>query len=301
MSEATPKVAVIMRSKNSDWVIGETLEALYSQNFKDFETLVVDSGSTDRTLEIVSRYPVRLIEIEARAYYPGVVLNMAIEKTQSEVVVFVNSDSVAQTPDALGNLVAAFDDPSVQAAFARQTPRPEAKSWVLRDYAESFPPEGDAPPWITLSLPMAGMRRSIWEKHPFYTDAWASEDTEWGHWAKTEGHIVRYVPHAVVMHSHNYTFRQLYGRRFVEGEADAFIYGRKETIATMTGKWIRHVLQDWAWCVRSFNVIEILSSPFRRFVYCWAYLKGHKLGEARIAKGDRDASHGQEVILERQD
>jgi len=50
-----------MRSKKSDWVIAQALAALFSQEIQeDFELLIIDSGSTDRTLEIVSEYPAAL-------------------------------------------------------------------------------------------------------------------------------------------------------------------------------------------------------------------------------------------------
>ena len=54
------KVSVVMRSKNCDWVIGEALAALRSQTVSDFELLVVDSGSTDRSLEFSEAYSARL-------------------------------------------------------------------------------------------------------------------------------------------------------------------------------------------------------------------------------------------------
>ena len=56
------RVDVVMRTKNSDWVVDRALAALYSQRHRDFDLLVVDSGSTDRTLEIVRRHPHRLVE-----------------------------------------------------------------------------------------------------------------------------------------------------------------------------------------------------------------------------------------------
>lgn len=174
MNKTKPKVSVIMRCKNSDWVIAQAISALFSQTFRDFELLVVDSGSTDRTLEIVKEFPCKIIEIEAKRYFPGAVLNMAIKETTGDIIVFQNSDAVPLCQHTLERLVSAFNSDEIKAAFTRQIPRPEAKSWVRRDYTVSFPDKENTPSWITLSLPMAAMRRSVWEKHPFYNDAWAS-------------------------------------------------------------------------------------------------------------------------------
>lgn len=301
MSAQPRRVSVIMRSKNSESTIAQALSALFSQDFADFDLLVVDSGSTDRTCEIVSKYPCTLVRIEARAYFPGAVLNSAIAQTHGEIIVFVNSDAVPLVPQTLSRLVAAFDDAKVQAAFARQLPRPDADTWVRRDYASSFPDADHTPPWIKLSLPMAAMRRSIWEQRPFYTDAWASEDTEWGHWALTHGHAIKYVPDALVMHSHNYTLRQLYGRRFVEGEADAFIFGVADGVARMVVRAKLAMARDILRCLRDLDLVGLPSIVPRRVVYFWAYHQGHKLGKQRIASGDRNAATGQTVVLTRQD
>lgn len=296
---SSPRVTVIMRAKNSDWVIAQALSGLFSQDYRDFELLVVDSGSTDRTLEIVRQYPCRLVEIPAGNYYPGAVLNDAIGSVATELVVLQNSDVVPLNPSALGNLVAAFDDPAVVAAYARQLPRPEADTWVRRDYAVSFPPSGPGPEWITLSFPLAGMRRSAWEQRRFYTDAWGSEDTEWGHWATGEGLVVRYVPESVVMHSHNYTLTQLTGRRFIEGEADAFIYGGRDTMATALRRALAATIRDIAPHVAAGDWRGLLETPARRWVYSWAYHRGHVHGEERIASGSKDVTTGQRMVLDR--
>jgi len=296
-----PKVSIIMRAKNSDWVIGQALAGLFSQKFTDFELLVIDSGSTDNTLDIVAKYPCRLIEIEAGDYYPGNVLNMAIAEAKADIVVFQNSDSVPLGPHSLGELVAAFDNPEVMGAFARQIPRPEADTWVRCDYAISFPAHENAPDWITLSLPLAAMRREAWEQHPFYNDAWGSEDTEWGLWARNEGLIVKYVPTAITMHSHNYTLNQVYGRRFIEGEADAFIYKEKDSLFKLIKRTLSSILRDGVRHVRALDWVGLMQTPARRMVYQWAYYKGHKLGETRIASGNTDTSLGQQAVLQRYD
>lgn len=292
------RVSIIMRCKNSDWVIAEALSALSSQTYRDFELVVVDSGSKDRTLEFVSHYPCRLIEIAPGDYYPGKVLNDAIATCDSEIIVFLNSDSVMLAPDSLSNLVSAFDDKSVSAAFGRQLPRPEAESWVRRDYAVSFPEKAeDIPPWITMSLPLAAMRRAVFEQHHFYTDAWASEDSEWGNWAREAGHTVKYVPEALTMHSHNYTLKEIYGRRFVEGEADAFIYQKQPSLMKQFFAFLRCCAQDMSFLSKEGDWKSMPTILPRRLVYQWAYLKGLQLGAKRRKSKTQDASIGQAIVL----
>jgi len=294
---STPKVTVLMRSKNSDWVIESALNALFSQEFTNFKLLVVDSGSTDKTIEIINRFPCKLVEIEALDYYPGQVLNNAIKQVDSEIIVFLNSDSVMLSPKSLGNLLSSFDDEETVSAFGRQIPRPEAHTWVQRDYAISFPPEGSAPNWITLSLPLAALRKEIWLKHPFYTDAWASEDTEWGLWAQKAGYKVNYVPSAITMHSHNYTLKEIYGRRFVEGEADAFIYGRRISFIMMLFLFLKSCLIDAKLHMKRRDLYGLLAAPARRIYYQWAYFKGNKKGNQRKTEGNNDRSFAQRIVL----
>jgi rhamnosyltransferase len=291
-------VSIIMRSKDADWIIDQTLAALFSQTFREFELVVVDSGSTDGTLEMVRRYPCRLVTIRPEDYFPGAVLNAAIRGSTAETLVFLGSDAVMRSPHALGRLLAAFADPAVAAAFGRQIPRPEAHGWVRRDYAASFPAEGAAPPWMALSLVFAAMRRAAWERHPFYTDAWASEDAEWGAWAKRSGLGVRYVAEATVTHSHNYALREIYGRRFVEGEADAFIHRDEGSVLGLARRALGSIVRDVVWHARERDLLGLCAAPVRRAVYHAAYHRGHRHGEERRARGG-DARFGQRVVLER--
>lgn len=296
---ATPRVSVIMRSKNSDWVIHQALAALFSQSFTDFELLVLDSGSVDRTLDIVSRYPHRLIRIPPQDYVPGPVLNQGIASARGEIIVLLNSDGVLLGPDALARLVEAFDDPGTAAVVARQVPRPEADPWVRREYAASFPAEGLTPPWITLSAVTAALRRSAWEQHAFYADAWGSEDTEWGVWARRQGLTIRYLPDALVMHSHNYTLRQLYGRRFIEGEADAFIYARPQSLLKALARMVWSTARD-SWCgLRDGAWGDLFRAPARQAVYHWAWHVGHRHGWQRSRRADPDIRTGQRTVLSR--
>ena len=50
------KVSVIIPAYNAEKTIGKTLEALLNQTYKDYEVIVVDDGSKDRTSEIMKKY-----------------------------------------------------------------------------------------------------------------------------------------------------------------------------------------------------------------------------------------------------
>ncbi|MBM4395524.1 MAG: glycosyltransferase family 2 protein [Deltaproteobacteria bacterium] len=292
------RCTVIIRTRNSEPTIGRVMAGLYSQDFKAFDVLVVDSGSRDRTLEIVARHPHRLIRIRPEEYIPGAVLNRAATATDAPVLAFLNSDTIPLHASVLSRLVAAIDA-GADAAFARQVARPEARAWVRREYAASFPDAPEAPPWIPLSLPFAAMRREAWEAHPFHTGAWGSEDTEWGHWARTHGRTVRYVPDAVVVHSHDYTPRQFYGRRFIEGEADAFIYGTRPSLPRSAVSAAVRTVRDVAGALAAGDVRDAVEAPLRRIAEAAGYWRGLRLGQRRRATGDPDVSAGQRVVLER--
>lgn len=293
------KISVIMRTKNADWVVEQALHALHSQTIRNFQLIVVDSGSTDRTLDIVGHYSPQLIQIPPTSYIPGAVLNQAIQYATGDIFVFQNSDAVPLAPNALEYLVQPFGDARVAATFARQLPRPEATNWVRRDYEVSFPAQGVAPPWMPLSLPFAAMRRSVWEQHPFHTAAWGSEDLEWGIWANANGHVVRYVPEAIVMHSHNYTLREAFGRRFIEGEADAIIHGDRDSLWQCFGRMTGSTARDVAYHAERRDWLGLCEAPLRRAAFHLGYYRGHIHGEKQRAGQTAEVKLGQHFVLER--
>jgi rhamnosyltransferase len=101
------------------------------------------------------------------------------------------------------------------------------------------------------------------------------------------------------MHSHNYTLRQLYGRRFIEGEADAFILQDKASFPLFLRRLCSSWVHDAQAHLAARDLAGLMLSLPRRWVYHWAYWKGHTLGERRKATGSQDTRIGQRVVLER--
>ncbi len=113
-----PKFTVIVLSWNGRSLLRDCLESLRLQDWKDFETIVVDNGSTDGTADMVEgEYPwVRLIRNpENVGFCRG--NNQAIEVARGELVLLLNNDAEA-APDFLSRLASAADEYPEHGMFA---------------------------------------------------------------------------------------------------------------------------------------------------------------------------------------
>lgn len=269
------KVTVIVRTFNVEWVVDQTLAALSTQKNIEIELMIVDSGSTDKTLEIVSNYKHTFLAIEPGTYFPGKVLNQAIDIAMTELIVFVNSDTVLLDPYALSKLIEPLSDTSTVASYGRQVVRPEADLWVRHDYERAFTKNGNQPGWMHYSLPIASMKKSSWKIQKFYTDAWGSEDTHWGVNIKEKGYKIVYVKDAIAMHSHNYTFKQLASRRRIEGEAEYFIYPKKSlSLSSAILSFGSSFLREAYYYIKHNQGVGIPKLFINRIVYTWSFYKG---------------------------
>lgn len=88
-------ISIIIPTYNEEKDIPECLDSLLNQSFKNFEIIVVDDGSTDRTKEIIKEFQkkdkrIKLIEGEHKG--PGFSRNLGAKKAKGEILVFVDAD-----------------------------------------------------------------------------------------------------------------------------------------------------------------------------------------------------------------
>src|SRR5271157_2280376 len=105
--DVAPKVSVIVPVMNQEKKIEQCIVAILSQTLKPYEVIIVDGHSTDRTVEIAKRYPVRII-FENYGTIGGA-RQVGVESTQGDYVAFTDSDCMPEK-DWLKNLVKGFDD-----------------------------------------------------------------------------------------------------------------------------------------------------------------------------------------------
>lgn len=268
----SPRVAIAMRSYNDIDVIRETLDMVSRQGYKNVELWNFDSSSTDGTLDVIREFndEERILLNDPKNYNPGTILNDAMQATDAEIVVFLNSDASPEVEDWLEKMVAPFEDEEVGAVYGRQTSRPDCKTLFHKDNERAFGDGSVSSGWTHFfSMANSAIRRSVYDKFPFETRVQYSEDVEWSYRIKKAGHKIVYVADAPATHSHNYTLKQSYKRHFGEGKADAWIFRDGE----MNTSFLRYfllpfgmeVLRDIKWGLGHLSFEALLHTVPLRF------------------------------------
>jgi rhamnosyltransferase len=229
-----PLVSIVLPTRNGVATLPGVLDALADQrvDFR-FETIAVDSASTDGTAEVLRGRVDRVLGISADAFDHGLTRNLGIEQSAGEFVVLLVQDAVPASREWLACLIEPLlADARVAGAFARQRPQPDA-SPLARLNLERWAAASPAARTVALeeggfaSLdPLARLhlcafdnvcsciRRSVWTEHPFRSTPIA-EDLEWAREVLLAGYRLAYVPAAEVIHSHDRPARYEFVRTYV--------------------------------------------------------------------------------------
>ncbi|MBS1604124.1 MAG: glycosyltransferase, partial [Bacteroidetes bacterium] len=112
------KISIVTATYNSAATVRDTLVSVSGQGHSDVEHIIIDGGSRDNTLEIVSEFPhvARVVSEKDRGIYDA--MNKGIALASGDVVGILNSDDVYADVLVLSEVAKAFEDPSVQAFYA---------------------------------------------------------------------------------------------------------------------------------------------------------------------------------------
>ena len=90
-----PLVSIIIPTYNEEANISDAISTLKTQTYKPFEIIIVDDGSTDKTLEVLSELRIRNLELRILKQNhkgPGAARNLGASKAKGEILVFVDAD-----------------------------------------------------------------------------------------------------------------------------------------------------------------------------------------------------------------
>ena len=131
-----PRVAIVIRTRDEERWIGRCLKIVYRQDIADFEVVVVDNGSTDHTLEIARKYPVRIMSVDE--FRPGHALNVGIRSSDSEFIACLSAHCIPRDEQWLGALVRNMQSPRIAGVYGRQLPFSYSSDLDKRDLLITF-------------------------------------------------------------------------------------------------------------------------------------------------------------------
>jgi glycosyltransferase involved in cell wall biosynthesis len=212
-----PNVAFIIRTKNEERWIGECLRRVFDQTYRNVEVIVIDSGSRDRTLEIVSQFPVRLLRISPEDFSYPYALNHAIERASATVthLVMISAHSLPISNEWLADGLSNFKEfKKVAGVYGPLRPLPGATFWdwffqAFLGFLKTIVTLKKRRAVITDPLPgvigftNAIIPKELWERKKFDESYGAGgEDQEWATYWLSQGYCAIRDRNFIVRHSH---------------------------------------------------------------------------------------------------
>jgi glycosyltransferase involved in cell wall biosynthesis len=159
LRDALELISIITASFRSEATIVDTLESVNSQTYPMIEHIVVDGASKDRTLELVSSHGKRVAKVVSEPD-KGIfdAYNKGLRIASGGIVGFLNSDDFYATTHAIEWVMAAFEDPTVEAVYAdlvyvdKDDTSRITRHWKSRTYRDGDFGRAFVPPHPTLFL-----------------------------------------------------------------------------------------------------------------------------------------------------
>jgi glycosyltransferase involved in cell wall biosynthesis len=117
------KISVIIATYNRAEFLSKTIDSLLQQEFRDFELIVVDDGSTDKTPQILKAYGDRLRILRQDNQGPSAARNLGVRHASAPWIAFQDSDDLSE-PHHLATLYGyASQNPGCGLVFAKESLR----------------------------------------------------------------------------------------------------------------------------------------------------------------------------------
>lgn len=214
------KYSIIIRCYNEEKHLGKLLDGVFSQTILPSEVVIVDSGSTDRTVEIANSYNVTVVNIKKDEFSFGRALNLGLAATNSPYALIASAHVFPHFKTWAEMMLNHFQDPSVGIVYGKQRGLDSSYFSENQLFLRWFPDHRD----LNQSHPFcnnanAMIRRQLWNQFPYDESLTGLEDLEFAKRIAQAQFKIVYEPMAVITHVHEETYRKIMNRYYRESLA----------------------------------------------------------------------------------
>ena len=203
------KVSIIIRTKNEERWILACLKLISEQSYKNYEVIIVDNNSTDKTVEKSKHFGINKI-LKINDYFPGKAINLGVENCDGEYVVILSAHCLPVNNFWLNNLVESIEEDKIYAGvYGRQEPMSFSSPADKRDLTLVFGLDRKIQTKDSFFHNANSIiRKKCWEEIKFNENITNIEDRVWADQMLKKGYKILYEPEASVYHYHGINHHQ---------------------------------------------------------------------------------------------
>lgn len=271
--------SLIIRTFNEEKHIAKLLVGIIEQSVNDLEIILVDSGSTDATISIASKFPINILHIDPSSFSFGQSLNLGCSAARGEYLVFASAHVYPVFNDWLLYILKPFKDTKVALVYGKQRGGTTTEFSEHRIFSQWYPDDSvDNQQTPFCNNANAAIRKSVWEEIKYNNDLTGLEDIEWAKRAQALGYSISYVADAEVIHIHEETSFQIFNRYKREGIAYSFIFSDQTfSFFDLIKLWTVNTISDYIYALKKRRFMKnIVSIPLFRLLQFSGTYRGFK-------------------------
>jgi rhamnosyltransferase len=267
-----PKVSFVIRCFNEEKHIAKLLEGISFQTEKNWELILVDSGSLDKTCDIALKFGATILHIRPEEFSFGRALNLGCREARGEFLVFASAHVYPVFKDWLDTLLKPFEDPKVALVYGKQRGNGKTKFAENQIFEKWYSDTSDdAQKESFCNNANLAIRKSLWEEQPYDERLTGLEDIHWGQLVLNKGYRIAYCAQAEIKHVHDESYSQILNRYRREAIAFKTIYPLTHfSLLSFVKLSIQNIFMDWIEACKQ-NVLRKNLFPILAFRCCQFY------------------------------
>lgn len=227
----SPLVSIVIPARNAQATIKKCIDSILQQSYRNYELIIINDGSTDKTAQILAGYPQAKILITPGTG-PSKARNTGIAQAKGEFVAFTDADCVVDyhwieellkgfINERIAGVGGIQKSPADDSCFGRKVHEFLATFGFISDYirtSHQIRPVNHNP-----SCNVIYRKSVLTELTGFLEDLWPGEDVELDYRIRKKGYLLMFNPKAAVFHYRPNNLRDFSRMMFRYGRAQGWL------------------------------------------------------------------------------